>query len=493
MFARELLLSLSLAAATGVAGVASAGGFPEDPLVPGELIVRADSPAALATTMAALSSQFAGIGVVDQIAGRPIYLISYALAGKQSPGDVDLVLGALVAQGTIAWGELNYAGQTSEGKTDSLWLSGLGINANSFAAQYGGSLLGLGSAHQRSTSAGVVIAVVDTGIDPNHPALAGRVSTLGASFVAGSTSTADIGDGVDSDGDGLVDEQVGHGTFVAGIIGLVAPDAMLLPVRVLDSEGVGGNYQVAKALAWSIDRGAHVVNMSLGETYRSQTLEDIVAEADLAGIVVLGAAGNSNTDDPREYPACDSSAIGVTALDWNDVRAPFANFGDRIGLSAPGRSNIVGGSIDPTKAIIGPVPGGGYAAWQGTSFATAFASGVAALVRAQHPDWPSKAVPPALIRATLLQTLGSTGAPVDPQNPGYGGQLGLARVSASGATAAAPVAPGVADVNADGDVNALDLASLLARWGPCEPSLREDINADGAVNALDLAALLARW
>ena len=294
--------------------------------------------------------------------------MSYALAATQLPDDVDLVLDGLVAQGSIAWGELNYAGQTAEGRTDSLWLSGFGIAPTHYSGQYAVPLLGLGDAHIGSRGAGVVIAVIDTGIDATHPALAGAVSTQGVSFVAESTQWSDSGDGTDSDGDGLVDEQVGHGTFVAGLIRLVAPDAMLLPVRVLDSDGIANNFQIARAVAWSIDRGAHVVNMSLGEDYESLTIMDVVAEAKSKGVTVVGAAGNRATDDPKEYPASDPNAIGVTALDWIDARAPFANFGGQLDLSAPGASLVVGSVADLAKSIIGPVPGGGYAVWEGTSF-----------------------------------------------------------------------------------------------------------------------------
>jgi subtilisin family serine protease len=399
----------------------------------------------------------------------------------------------MVAQGRLTWAELNYAGQTGEGRTDSLWLSGLGVGFGKFQNQYAAPLLGLNAAHARSRGAGVVIAVLDTGIDGAHPALAGAVSPQGVSFVPGSSQWSDAGDGRDSDGDGLVDEQVGHGTFVAGLIRLVAPDAMLLPVRVLDSDGIANNFQIARALAWSIDRGAHVVNMSLGEDYESITIADVVAEAHTKGVVVVGAAGNRATDDPKEYPASDPNAIGVTALDWNDTRAPFANFGNQLDLAAPGDSIIMGPGADLTRSIIGPVPGGGYGIWEGTSFATAFVSGTAALVRAQHPEWPSKAVPRGAIVDAIQTTLATTGVDTDGQNPGFAGQLGDARITASAAAAAGPIAPARGDINLDGFVGAPDLAALLNAWGPVTGAVRADLNASGAVDALDLAILLSLW
>lgn len=488
--AAALILATSLAASLGASALANNG---TDPLVPGELMLRAETPKALASALATLSSSFTGVGVVQQIEGRPIYLVSYELNATQVPDDVSLVIDAMVAQGRIAWGELNYAGQTGEGRTDSLWLSGLGIAPGHFANQYAAPLLGLDAAHGGSRGAGTVIAVLDTGIDGMHPALSGAVSPQGVSFVPGSPQWTDIGDGLDSDGDGLVDEQVGHGTFVAGLIRLVAPDSMLLPVRVLDSDGIANNFQIARAVAWSIDRGAHVVNMSLGEDYESITIMDVVAEAKSKGIVVVGAAGNRATDDPKEFPASDANAIGVTALDWSDARAPFANFGNQLDLAAPGDSIVMGPGVDLAKSIIGPLPGGGYGVWEGTSFATAFVSGTAALVRAQHPEWPSKGVPRGAIVDTVLTTLADTGVNTDAQNPGFAGQLGVARISAAAAVAAGPAAPRRGDINLDGLVGAQDLAMLLNAWGPAAGFVRADLNASGGVDAQDLAILLSLW
>jgi subtilisin family serine protease len=481
-----LFAALSLA-------VPALAGQGTDPLVPGELMLRAETPKALASALATLSTSFTGVGVVQQIDGRPIYLVNYQLNATQVPDDVNLVLDAMVAQGRLTWAELNYAGQTGEGRTDSLWLSGLGIGFGQFQNQYAAPLLGLNAAHARSRGAGVVIAVLDTGIDGAHPSLAGAVSPQGVSFVPGSSQWSDAGDGRDSDGDGLVDEQVGHGTFVAGLIRLVAPDATLLPVRVLDSDGIANNFQIARAVAWSIDRGAHVVNMSLGEDYESITIADVVAEARTKGVVVVGAAGNRATDDPKEYPASDPNAIGVTALDWNDARAPFANFGNQLDLAAPGDSIVMGPGADLARSIIGPVPGGGYGIWEGTSFATAFVSGTAALVRAQHPEWPSKAVPRGAIVDTILTTLATTGVDTDAQNPEFAGQLGDARISASAAAAAGPIAPRRGDINLDGFVGAPDLAALLNAWGPVAGAVRADLNASGSVDAQDLAILLSLW
>jgi subtilisin family serine protease len=134
-----------------------------------------------------------------------------------------------------------------------------------------------------------------------------------------------------------------------------------------------------------------------------------------------------------------------------------------------------------------------YAVWSGTSFATAFASGTAALVRAQHPEWPSATTPLEEIRSTLMNTLGSTGAPINALNPGFAGLLGASRISAVNAVAVGPIAPLIADVNADGNVDAADLSLILALWGTLGAATRSDIDASGEVDAADLSLLLAHW
>ncbi len=478
---------------SAIASSALAFGLPDYPLVPGEAIIRTANPKALQQTLSALSQQFAGVGVIDDIDGRPVYLISYALTPKQTYHQVEAMLLNLVAQGTLTWAEMNYVGQTGEGNTDSLWLSGVGVNSGSYLDQYAVPLLGINDAHARSRGAGVVVSVIDTGIDASHAIFDGRISPQGASFVPKSPGWGDIAQGVDSDNDGVIDEQMGHGTFVAGLIHLVAPDAMILSARALDSDGRGNCFRIAQAVAWSVDRGAHVVNMSLGETYHSKVLEDMVLEASTRGVIVTGAAGNRNTPDPREFPACDPNAFGVSAFDWNDQKAPFSNFEDQLDFAAPGDSDLVNGVPNMARCIIGPVPGNNYAIWEGTSFANAFVSGTAALIRAQRPDWPGSVVRPPQVRNRVYSVLVNSGVPFVPQNPDHEGLLGRVRVSASGAVLENPIAPPLGDVNADGSVGAPDIAIVLSSWGAAPTFVRADLNADGAVDARDLTILLTNW
>jgi subtilisin family serine protease len=496
---RWTALCAAVLAASGGATLAWAGdrggggGAGDAPIIPGEVTVRVADPAQLAQCVAALGSQFESVRAIDEVPGRNIHLLTYGLTGNQTTQDVETTIAALVANQTILWGELNYGAQTAEGKTDSLWVSQLTIGDEQYAEQYAFGLLGLDLAHTKSRGFGTVIAVLDTGIDASHPALAGRVLDGGLSLVGLLSPNVEVIDGIDSDNDGNPAEMHGHGTFVAGLISAVAPDAKLLSVRVLDDDGYGDLFRITKGMFWAIDQGVDVINMSLGSTYKGQGAEDAALEAEMKGIAVVAAAGNQNIEKPREYPACDNHVVGVASTDWIDLKAPFSNYNDRLALSAPGDTLIFGsGLADPTKAIVSTTPGGGYAFWEGTSLSTAFVSGTIALVRAQHPEWPTPTVPSAQIVPTMLATIGATSAPLDGDNPNYEGLLGVGRIDAGAAVLVGPPQPKPGDINLDGSVDSADLAVLLGAWGPCQNCLA-DIDQDGAITATDLSLLLGAW
>lgn len=484
-----LASALLVAASRG----ALAGNAPGDPLVPERMMVRVADAAALASLVAAAQATFDDVAVIDTVAGRPIHMLSYRLRSGQTDETAHAFCTSQVALGAAVWAELNYLGQSGEGRTDSFWLSQFDLDPGVFESQYAGGVIGLPATRGRSLGEGTLIAILDTGVDASHPAFGGRVQAGGATFVPGA-GTADAPNGLDDDGDGLVDEQVGHGTFVAGIAHLVAPEAWILPVTVLNSDGVGDLWTIGKGIAFAIDRGADVINLSLGSTYSSALLEDVVLEADTRGIVVTAAMGNMARDNPEEYPAGLTSAFAVCATDPLDGLAPFSNWGPKADLSAPGTTLVSAGSVVTSQAIIGPVPGGRWAAWQGTSFATAFASGLAALVRAQHPEWPDAATPPGLIDDAIVATIQDSSLPIDVLNPGYEKLIGSGRLSAAAATALAPPAPRFGDLDLDGRISGADLGILLGDFGPVGPfGSRSDLNRDGRVTGADLGLLLGRW
>jgi subtilisin family serine protease len=261
-----------------------------------------------------------------------------------------------------------------------------------------------------SRGAGAVVAVIDTGAQLDHPALAASFTAARHDFIDGD----DVPDDVFSDvnGDGVADEAAGgHGTHVAGIVHLVAPEAQIMPLRVLDADGNGDIFTVAEAILYAIHNGADVINLSLGTPSKSDLLKEVVREATRNGVVVVAAAGNLNTNAPQ-YPAADQCALSVTAIGPTGIKSEFANFGGKVEFAAPGES------------IYSTFPKDGYAWWSGTSMATPFVAGQAALIHSAGP---------ALNARDIALLIGGTARSLDKLNPQFVGRLGrgLIDISAS--------------------------------------------------------------
>ncbi len=258
-----------------------------------------------------------------------------------------------------------------------------------------------------ATGQGVIVAVVDTGIVAgSHPALAGRLLP-GKDFADGDDDPTDAADGVDNDGDGTIDEGVGHGTFIAGIVATVAPGASILPVRVLDSDARGSSLRVARGIVWAAAHGAKVINLSLGVRRASGVIQDAVQYARKQGALVVCAAGNAGRTTGVTFPAGLSDVLTVTAVNGAGVRAPFSNVSSRVSLAAPG--------VD----VLGPHVAAGFAQWSGTSFAAPFASAGAAMVLSRTPGMNA---------GDAGKVLMDTAVPVDAVNPGLEGALGQGRL-----------------------------------------------------------------
>ena len=189
---------------------------------------------------------------------------------------------------------------------------------------------------------------------------------------------SDLPLGRDADCDEDKDEMVGHGTHVAGIVDITAPEAKIMPLRVLDTEGYGDVFTIAKAVHFAAQNHADVINLSLGSPSRSRLLQEVIKDATANGVLVAAAAGDSNSL-VAEYPAAGNGVaastdglVAVTSVNMYDRKSGFANYGGWVDIAAPG------------EGIRSSFPVSKYAYWSGTSMATPFVSGQAALIHAVY-------------------------------------------------------------------------------------------------------------
>jgi len=313
--------------------------------------------------------------------------------------------------------------------------------ANFYRNQPAMKRVNLQSALPRATGRSIVIADINAMVDVRHPALVGHL-TAGAEFLQGtcvsrSSLNQSAGGFLDQSAGGFLDQSAGgfldqyttflsestasfldpltassldrmspahgHGTMVAGILAVMAPDAMIMPLRAFDDNGCGTTYNIAKAVKYAVSHGAQVINMSFGISGQTQTLKKTIEEAVNAGVTVVASAGNGNTSAPQ-YPAGYPGVLGVAATNLKDVKASFSNYGSTIFVSAPGSN------------IISAYPGGYYAELSGTSFSAPMVAAEAALLQSlKTSGWKNS------IAAGVDN--------IDAVNPAYTGQLGTGRIN----------------------------------------------------------------
>jgi thermitase len=282
--------------------------------------------------------------------------------------------------------------------------------------------------------AGVKVAVIDTGIDLNHPAFVGHLapSSDWKDFVDSDTNPQEVSGG----------EAYGHGTSVASIVLQVAPKALILPIRVLDSNGVGDTSKIASAIDWAAQHGAKVINLSLGTdsaNFDCAVQKAVALAIQNYGTLMVFAAGNT-ADNKINYPAVtvksnpnsnpavracrpapynltppmnagvNVASISVGSVNSFDQKSNFSSYGDKLEMVSPGEN------------LVGPYPENSVASWSGTSMAAPLVSGALSLALGEKLRSGVKVtdLPDILI--------GKTDS-VDASNPSLAGQVGKGRLN----------------------------------------------------------------
>ena len=279
----------------------------------------------------------------------------------------------------------------------------------------------------------VVIAVLDSGIDKTHLDLSGKLWVNPGEIA---------GNGIDDDNNGYVDDvngwdfvnsdndpsdDNGHGTQVAGIAAADTNNAAgiagmcwnckIMPVKVMQGSGVANYSDITAGVLYAAQKGAKVINLSLGGYGNSSALRSAIqAAVNTYGAVVVGGAGNDNLN-AAFYPAAYDEVLAVAGTTETDEKAGLSNYGTWVDVSAP--------AINITTTFLG----GDWGPVNGTSFAAPFASGLAGLLRSQHPDWT-----PGMVKTHIEHTADA----IDALNQSYAGKLGSGRIDAGAAVSIAP-------------------------------------------------------
>jgi len=291
------------------------------------------------------------------------------------------------------------------------------------------------SALEYSTGRGLLIADINSRVDIGHPALQGHIAA-GYDFVANRSadvvalnddqSTAGFLDDDQSTAGFLDDDQstagfldgngiplltgtnllnsgaADHGTFCAGIIAVMAPDASIMPLRAFDDNGNSDLFTLAKAIRYARRNGAQVLNMSFGTLTDAKVVREAIEYARAGNVLLIASAGNNDTS-AVQYPAAYAGVLAVASTNELDRKSSFSNYGHYVFVDAPGTH------------IISTVPGGGYTIANGTSFSAPMVAAMGALIRAVRQDDTS-----AIIANSVV--------PIDARNPEYAGQLGRGRI-----------------------------------------------------------------
>jgi thermitase len=373
------------------------GPEPEAQFVPGEVLVKFKTDLASAAEEGQVKKKL-GLKTVEQIEELGVQRV------EVRPGDEEKIVEKLQSDPAVEYAEPNYIVYAVDTNPDDLYFN------PPYSRQWGLTMIQAPAAWDIVTgTTPVIIAILDTGVDLDHPDFScpGKL-TAGWDY---------------ANGDGDPDDDHGHGTHVAGIAAACTDNATgvaglswgarIMPLKVLNSSGNGSVSSVANGITHAANNGARVISMSLGGygLASNQTLKGAVDYAYNQGCLLVAAAGNDNTSNPL-YPAAYNHVVAVAATDGADGRAYFSNYGSHIDVAAPG--------VSIYSTLIGS-----YGYKNGTSMATPFVSGLAALVWSADLNQSSDAVE-GIIKSTA----------VDRGSPGWDQYFGWGRINAGAAALA---------------------------------------------------------
>jgi len=365
------------------------------------------------------------ISAIEKAAG--LKKIKPHLEGKvpffvyESDSDTNTALAMLSIPGIIEYAEPNHIRQAMYavlpgGPNDPYYQTQTGMYS---PGQWGYSLVSADAAYAAGylnslSPVTVTVAVCDTGVDA-HPELVG-VLVQGINAIDGTGNTDD--DSVDSG-----NQPEGHGTMCAGIIAAQANNSYgiagaargngtsnvaIMPVKVLNSDGTGDDADIYYGISWAADRGADVINLSLGGSGTSTTLQNAITYALTKGCVLVAASGNWGSDVPV-YPAYYSGCISVGSVDKDDNVSYFTSYA-KVDVSAPGG--------DGTDNIWSTYNAGGFREEAGTSLAAPFVSALAAAIMFNKPG-----IRPESVRDIIQHSAD------DINEPGYDKKTGWGRIN----------------------------------------------------------------
>ncbi|MFA6296567.1 MAG: S8 family serine peptidase [Patescibacteria group bacterium] len=345
------------------------------------------------------------------------------------------------ANSNVLYAEPNYKTEIMLTPNDPYY-SSFGSWGQDFFDMYGLYNISAGNAwNQTIGSSNVTVAVIDTGLDYNHSDIADNVWI----------NTDEISNnGIDDDNNGYIDDyrgydfvnndadpidDYGHGTHCSGTIAAVTNNEVgvagvswsskIMPVKFLNSSGSGYYSDAILAIQYSVDNGAQILSNSWGGYGSSQGLQDAINYAYSNGAIFVAAAGNSNWDASYFQPAGMDNVLTVSAVDYNETKASFSNYGDEVDVAAPG-VNIL--SLRASGTTMGSVVGSNYTIASGTSMATPHVAGLAALILAAHPTMSNQEIENNI--KNYADDKGATGFDI---------YYGYGRINAEQAVLAAPV------------------------------------------------------